>query len=161
MNNKVATSYIKEAFYPATLHHDALHLCDGRNNLPLRVMIGRVEGQTLRVTKLLNYPSHVAVLGLVSTQIHQHVAALMVATKNAGAFQGTLAQFQAWSAKAKLKHDGILATKLPDGVDWVIWSRSRKFKSDIIPMVNGWDGQNFTDLGISLGAGNLDHAIIH
>ncbi len=161
MKNKVAASSIKEAFYPATLHHDAFHLCDGRNDLPLRVMIGRVEGQALRITKLLNYPSHVAVLGLVSAQVHQHAAALMVATKNASAFKGTLAQFEAWSTKAKLKHDGILSTKLPDGVDWVIWSRSRKLKTDIIPMVNGWDGQNFTDLETSLAASNLDHAIIH
>ena len=161
MANKLAACSIKGAFYPATLHHDAFHLCDGRNNLPLRVMIGRVEGQALRVTKLLNYASHVAVLGLVSAQIHQHVAALMVVTKNAGAFQGTLDQFEAWRAKAKLKQDGILATKLPDGVDWVVWSRSRKLETDIIPMVNGWDGLNFTDLECSLGASRLNHAIIH
>ena len=72
---------INDVLYRPTLHQEAFHLCDGRDNLPLRVMVGRIKGEALVIDRLLNYPAHVSVLGLVSTGIHRHDAALMVVTK--------------------------------------------------------------------------------
>lgn len=152
---------INDVLYRPTLHQDAFHLCDGRDNLPLRVMVGRIKGEALVIDRLLNYPAHVAVLGLVSTGIHRHDAALMVVTKNAGAFQGTPDQFETWRSNTKRKIDPILATILPDGAYWVIWNRKRKLKTDVIPMVNGWDGSNFTNFEFKQSLLNTDHATIH
>lgn len=137
---------ITEAHYKMTLIKNATDLCDGREDLPLRVLTGRVDGNALWITKLLNYSAHVAVLGLVSTGIHRHDAALMVATKNAGAFQGSISQFNKGRSTKRIKHDALLATRLPDGTDWIVWSRNRSINTDIIPMVHGWDGSSLRSL---------------
>lgn len=125
---------ISNALIPRYLQYHAIKVCEGRDDLPLRVMVGRVDGSTLLVKKLLDYQAHVTTLGLVSAGFHRHEAALLAASAGAGAFQGSLEQFDAWCKKTKIKYEAMLQTSLHDNTQWVIWHRPKLKRLILFPL---------------------------
>ena len=158
MSYELPDAPVDHVLFRQTIPRDAARLCDDRHDLPLRVMIGRIKGRALQVERLLGYKAHVATLGLVSTGMHRHDAALLVATRNAGAFAGSPADFGIWATKHKLKYDNLLTTTLPDGTQWVIWSRDRQPQTKLIPSVCGWNG-GFVDFD-ELLTNNPGHLVV-
>lgn len=105
MDDNTDECSISNGVMPRYMQYHAIKVCEGRDDLPLRVMVGRVDGSTLLVKKLLDYQAHVATLGLVSAGFHRHEAALLAASAGAGAFQGSQEQFDAWRKKTKRKYE--------------------------------------------------------
>jgi hypothetical protein len=152
--------HVDHILYRPGLLKTAQELCSGRHDLPLRVMIGQIKGRALRIDKLLGYKCHVAVLGLCATGMHRHDAALLVATRNAGAFCGSPSEFDVWKTQHRVKSDHLIATTLPDKTEWVIWSRDRQPRTKLVPAVSGWQ-QGFVDFDDLLGWGRPDQGILH
>jgi hypothetical protein len=140
MSQDTTSRPIDQVLFRRDIYPRAARLCDGRFDLPLRVMIGFIKQRALKVERLLDYNGHVATLALVFSGLHRHDAALRVATRNAGAFAGSPDEFAAWEAKRKIKYDHLMATTLPDGSRWVTWSRNRQPQTKLIPSVFGWSG---------------------
>lgn len=127
---------LKNAYFNPALLPRTTFLHGGRYDLPLRAFSAFTYGDTLKVTNILSYKQHVAVLALISVGMHRHQAARTVISNVAGAFCGSIHQFDKWPQRNKLSAD-VICTTLPDGNNYVVWTRNKKVKTNFIPIVLG------------------------